>query len=153
MLVRYLAELFGMKIGLQEIHASLRGGGDAEPSGDAFFRMLGLADLDPLRLSPSDSAWRAALVELFAVAMSDVTDAPEPSEAFAERVQQGFDQAAAVLAECKREGLDEWRGSGKEADVFIGGWLANEQLDLKLPAAFLAQCTRLGLSISICTND
>jgi hypothetical protein len=29
---------------------------------------------------------------------------------------------------------------GKEADVFIGGWLANEQLDLKLPATFLAQC-------------
>jgi hypothetical protein len=142
-----------MNIGLKEIHASLRGGGDAEPTGDAFFRMLGLSDIDPVRLSPSDSAFQAALVELFAVAMRDVKDAPELSEAFEERVQQGFDQAAAVLAQCSREGLEEWRSSGKEADIFIGGWLANEQFDLKLPAAFLAECSRLGLSISICTND
>ena len=85
--------------------------------------------------------------------MSDVKDAEEPTEAFAQRVQQAFDDAASVLAGCSRQGLDEWRSHGKEADVFIGGWLANEQLDLKLPTTFLAQCARLGLSISICTND
>lgn len=142
-----------MPIGLQEIQVSLRGGGGFEPTGDAFFRMLRLSGKASLRLSPSDSAWRWAIVELFSLAMSDVKDAEEPAKAFSERVQQGFDHAAAVLAACSREGLDEWRSHGREADVFIGGWLANEQLDLKLPAPFLAQCTRLGLSITICTND
>ena len=142
-----------MTIGLQQIRAALRGGGGPDPTGDAFFRLLVLSSDSSLRLSPSTSAWQWALVELFSVAMSDVKDAAEPCEAFAKRVQQGFNHAAFALSHCRRDGLDEWRQSGKEADVFIGGWLANEQLDLKLPSDFLAQCARLGLSISMCTND
>ena len=142
-----------MKIGLQEIHATIRGGGGSEPTGDLFFQLLGLADGSTVELSPSDSAWQWATAQLFAVSMGDVQDAKEPTEAFAARVEQGFDHAASVLSQCKLAGLDEWRKGGKEADVFIGGWLANEQLDLKLPSAFLAQCARLNLSISMCTNE
>jgi len=141
-----------MTIGLQDIHVSLRGGG-ADPTGGAFFQFLGIPGNSPLRLSPSQWAWQWALAELFSVSMNDVKEADEPGEAFAERVQLGFDHATSVLAECSAEGLQRWRAGGKEADVFIGGWLANEQLDMKLPAVFLAQCARLGLSISICTND
>jgi hypothetical protein len=34
--------------------------------------------------------------------MNDVKDAEEPTEAFAERVQEGFDRAALLLAGCDR---------------------------------------------------
>ena len=142
-----------MSIGLQAIHVTLRGGGGPEPTGDAFFRLLGLTNATGLRLHASDSTWRWATAQLFAVNMDDVKDAEEPTEAFAERVQEGFDSAALLLVRCKIQGLAEWRARGKEADVFVGGWLANEQFDLKIPAPFLVQCARLGLSISICTND
>ena len=142
-----------MKIGLQEIHLTLRGGGGPEPTGDAFFRSIRLAEGSGARRHASDSAWRCATAQLFAVSMDDVKDAEEPTEAFAERVQEGFEKAATLLAGCDRLGLDEWRARGNDADVFVGGWLANEQFDLKIPATFLSQCTRLGLSIRICTND
>jgi hypothetical protein len=49
--------------------------------------------------------------------------------------------------------FDRWRGQGRKADIFIGGWLANEQFDLGLPAAFLLARGRADLPIRICTND
>lgn len=142
-----------MAIGLQEIQVSIRGGGGPEPTGDAFFRLLGLSADSSFSFSPSDLAWKWARAELFSISMSDVKDAEEPAEAFAERLQQSFKQAASVLSKIRPEGLAQWRASGHEADVFIGGWLANEQFDLELPAVFVAECARLDLSISICTND
>jgi hypothetical protein len=49
--------------------------------------------------------------------------------------------------------FDQWRQSGRKADVFIGGWLLNEQIDIVLPAPFLMACGRSGLPIHIFTND
>lgn len=142
-----------MTIGLQELQVALRGYGGPKRTRDKFFRQICLSDKLDVQFRPSNSAWQAAVVDLFSVSMGDVKDAEEPYEIFAERVQSGFDHAASVLAQCNLDGLDQWRADGREADVFIGGWLANEQLDLKLPARFLAECARLRLSISICTND
>jgi hypothetical protein len=142
-----------MLMGLQEIHASLRGGGGPDPTDDAFFNLLNISENSGFELSPSRSAWQWVLVQLFSVRMDEVKHAEEPSEAFAERVRQGFDRGTRLLASCKKGGIDQWISLGKSADVFIGGWLANEQFDLDIPVSFLAQCARLGLSISICTND
>lgn len=139
--------------GLQQISVSIRGGGGAKPSGVAFFRLLGLSMKTCDLLAPSDSAWKWAVATLFSVRLDEMLEAEEPTEAFAHGIAAGFQKAAAVLAKCKLAGLDQWRAQGKEADIFIGGWLANEQFDLQLPASFLEQCARLGLSISICTND
>jgi hypothetical protein len=85
--------------------------------------------------------------------MRDLHGVPEPSEEFIARVERGFQEAAGWLRRCPAGGLERWRASGKTADVFIDGWLANEQLDLHLPAEFLLECGRLGLPIRICTND
>jgi len=142
-----------MNIGLQHIQVSLRGYGGETPSGSTFFSSLGVDPPSGSLLSPSQSAWQSARVELFSLSMKEVEGAAEPSEEFAARTQQSFGRAAAFLAKCKVEGLERWRLSGKTADVFIGGWLTNEQFDLVIPAQFLSECGRLQLPIQICTND
>jgi hypothetical protein len=142
-----------MKMGLQHVRVSLRGFGGESPTDKRFFTLLGSNVLHTVMLSPSKSAWQAALVNLFEVRLSDFDSHDEPREEFANKAREGFEAAAAFLATCHRNGIDQWRSLGYRSDIFIGGWLANEQFDLDIPAAFLAECGRLGLPLSICTND
>jgi hypothetical protein len=44
-------------------------------------------------------------------------------------------------------------GRGFKLDVFFGGRLDGEQVEIDLPAELLLACGRAGLPISICTND
>jgi hypothetical protein len=142
-----------MEIGLQQVFVSLRGYGGEAPSGDTFFSLLGVQPHPDATFYPSESAWQAARILLFSVDMRELGDFQEPTEEFAARVAAGFAQAATWLRECQTNSLDHWKRLGKKADVFVGGWLVNEQFDLELPPEFLKECGRLGLPISICTND
>lgn len=136
-------------IGLQAINVSVRGfSSERAAMGEAFFRALELPHDAALALVPSDEAFRAARAVFFDAAADEAS-----GESFGDRVRAGFERAAALLQRCSAEGLDAWRAAGREADVFVDGWLANEQFDLSLPASFLSQCGRLGLPIRICTND
>jgi hypothetical protein len=135
------------------VRASLRGYGDETPSGAAVFDLLGLEPEREALATQSDSAWRSANIELFAVDMADLLTYDEPSEEFAARVERGFLSAAAWLGSRPPGAFDRWRGQGRKADIFIGGWLLNEQFDIVLPAPFLMACGRAGLPIHICTND
>jgi hypothetical protein len=149
-----------MQIGLQYIRVCLRGEAGEAPTGDRF---LGVFEPEPslfeagptpeYRFFPSQSAWQAALIELVVVDMRELSGFKEPSEEFAARVERGFTQAAEWLSRVGTGGLARWRAEGRQADISVGGWLANEQLDLCFPAAFLRECGRLGLPIRICTND
>jgi hypothetical protein len=132
---------------------SLRGYGGAEPTGAAFFKQIGLEPDSGFPTSPSDSAWKAASVELVEVAMEDLRDYPEPTEEFVARVNSGLLRAAKWLLSRPVEAFEQWRSNGRQADIFIGGWLEGDQFDLALPATFLLACGRAGLSIEICTND
>ena len=138
---------------LDWIRVSLRGYGGEAPTGRAFFDLLELDDKCGMPLLPGDSPGQAALVELLEVAMQDLTQFNEPSEEFAARVRRGLQQAAKWLDSVPSGALDRWRAEGLTADVFVGGWLDNEQFDLNFPSEFLLACGRLGLPISICTND
>jgi hypothetical protein len=142
-----------IEIGLRWVRASLRGYGGEAPTGTAFFDLLALEPEWVPCARPSESAWQAATVELFAVDMADLQAYPEPSEEFAARVERGFLRAAEWLGSRPPRAFDCWRGQGRKADIFIGGWLANEQFDLLLPAPFLTACGRAGLPLHICTND
>ena len=142
-----------IEIGLRWVRASLRGYGGEAPTGAAFFDLLALEPEWVPRARPSESAWQAATVELFAVDMADLQAYHEPSEEFAARVERGFLRAAEWLGSRPPGAFDCWRGQGRKADIFIGGWLANEQFDLLLPAPFLTACGRAGLPLHICTND
>jgi hypothetical protein len=142
-----------LEIGLRWMRASLRGHGGESPSGAVFFDLLALEPEWASRAKRSVTTWQSANVELFAVDMADLRAHEEPSEAFAARIEQGFLLAAEWLNSRPPGAFDLWRGQGRKADVFIGGWLLNEQFDLMLPAPFLMACGRAGLPINICTND
>jgi hypothetical protein len=142
-----------IEIGLRWVRVSLRGYGGEVPSGAVFFDFIALEPERAAQARPSESAWQSANLELFAVDMSDLQAYPEPFEEFAVRVERGFLDAAAWLDARPHDALDRWRGQGRRADIFIGGWLANEQFDLVVPAQFLLACGRAKLPIQMCTND
>jgi hypothetical protein len=142
-----------IETGLRWVRVSLRGYGGEAQSGTAFFDVVGLEPERAALATQSDSAWRSANVELFAVDMAEVGTFDEPSEEFAARVDRGFLSAAEWLGSRPPGAFDRWRGQGRKADIFIGGWLLNEQIDIVLPALFLTACGRAGLPIHICTND
>ncbi len=60
--------------------------------------------------------------------------------------QTGFDVSRQPL-------FEELRTAGRVTEIFVGGWIDQDQFDLDLPTEFLQACGMLGLSISICTND
>ncbi len=49
--------------------------------------------------------------------------------------------------------FEELRASGSVTDVFVGGWVTQDQFDLELPPEFLRACGKLVLTVSVCTND
>jgi hypothetical protein len=136
-------------IGLQSISATLRGYG--APELDGFRSALGSALLQ--RYRPPTSASIAAQVELFTIDTETNSDLPAPGDIFAASVAKGFEEAARLLSECDFTSLNDWRFKGGSTDIFLDGWAANEQIDLVIPVAFIAQCARLHLNISLCTND
>jgi hypothetical protein len=142
-----------MEIGLRRVRATLRGYGGESPSGAAFFDLLAVEPEWVSRDTRSDSAWQSADVGLFAADMADLQGYEEPAEEFAARIERGFSRAAEWMDSRPSGAFDLWRGQGREADVFIGGWLSNGPFDLAVPAPFLMACGRAGLPLRICTND
>jgi hypothetical protein len=131
----------------------LRGSGGKEPTGMRFFELLGWEPNSGFGAYPSDSAWKAALIELFTIRIEECQAGSERYEEFASRIDAGLKRAAEWLSARPQGVFDEWRASGKNADVFIGGWMNSDQFDLTLPPEFLLACGRAGLPIEICTND
>jgi hypothetical protein len=140
-------------MGLGWVRVSLRGYGSREPTGTAFFDLIGIRPGDGFPISASDSAWKAARVEFVTVTMDECRDTSEPREEFVARLDAGLCRAAEWLLARPPEVFERWRSSGRKADVFVGGWLEGEQLDLAFPAVFLLACGQAGLPIEICIND
>jgi len=120
--------------------------------------------LDRLLIAPGDPAAVEAgpgvpRVRLLSVERKDfdhvdiTKDPGARSEAFAIAVRQGLLRAADWLALQSPAVFDQLRTAGRITDVFVRGWIDQEQFDLELPAEFLRACGVLGLCISICTND
>ncbi len=101
----------------------------------------------------------SARIQFLAVALDDFAhidrsaDAGAQTEAFAAAVRDGLIRAAAWLARQSAGVFEELRAAGRMTDIFVGGWMTDDQFDLDLPPEFLAACGALGLTISICTND
>jgi hypothetical protein len=120
--------------------------------------------LDRLLIAPGDPVARVEgpgnpRVLLASVAREDfahvdvTTDAGARSEAFAAAVHDELVLAAEWLARQPPPLFAELRAAGRRTDVFVGGWIDQDQFDLEFPPEFLQACGALGLTISICTND
>jgi hypothetical protein len=133
---------------LDWVRFSLRGYGEVMPTGPQFFKLIGVTPADGFDLSQSDAG-----VELLMVDMEECRGFEEPFEEFVARVDRGLKRIAGWLAARPPAAFDEWRAAGNTADIFIDGWLNDDQFDLTFPPEFLLACGRLGLPIEICTND
>ena len=102
---------------------------------------------------PSDAPWKSANITLIALSMDDFKDSTEPFEEFSARLEAGFEKAAAWLLARPKDALEIWREEGYQADIFVGGWIDGDQIDLVFPPSFLFACGQAGLAITICTND
>jgi hypothetical protein len=80
-------------------------------------------------------------------------DAGAKSVAFATAVQAGLVRAAKWLAQQPPAVFEQLRADGRVTDLFVGGWIEQDQFELDLPPEILQACGTLGLTVSICTND
>jgi hypothetical protein len=98
-------------------------------------------------------------VQLLSVSREDFADvdttedAGAQSEAFAAAIREGLIRAGEWLNRQPVEVFEELRAAGCATDVFVGGWMTDDQFDLDLPPEFLQACGALGLTVKVCTND
>jgi hypothetical protein len=129
-------------------------GGKVAPA--EFLERLRIAPGDPVAVDAGPGCPR---VRLLFVAREhfdhiDVTaDAGARSEAFAAAVHDGLLRAAAWLSRQPPAVFADLRAAGRATDVFVGGWIEQDQFDLDLPPEFLRACAALGLALRVCTND
>jgi hypothetical protein len=135
------------------IRFSLRGHGGPEPTGTQFFDLIGWTPATGFEAHPSNSAWQSAVIYLFAISIEECQPGTESYEKFEARITAGLKRVAEWLDSLSPTAFDAWRTRGKKADLFIGGWMNSDQFDLTLLPEFLLACGRLGLPITICTND
>ena len=101
----------------------------------------------------SRGEWEAARIKLVSVGIDAFAHADEPTEAFAAAVREQLLRAADWLAGLPAPVFNELRRDGFKTDVFIGSWIDQDQFELKLPPEFVAACGRVGLGLSLLTND
>jgi hypothetical protein len=120
--------------------------------------------LDRVTIAPGDPAvvqngQGVPRVQLLCVSMGDFAhvdtteDAGAQSEAFASTIRDGLIRVAEWLGRQPVEVFEDLRDAGCVTDIFVSGWMTDDQFDLDLPPEFLRACGALGLTISICTND
>ena len=80
-------------------------------------------------------------------------DAGAQSVAFEEAVRDGLLKAANWLNKQPVSVFEDLRKAGCITDIFAGGWIDQDQFDLDIPPEFRPASGRLGLVLSIYTND
>ena len=140
-------------MGFDWIRVSLRSWKPGMTVGAEPFQLLNLQPGDGLQSSEGSSEGQAALIYFVDEELASHTAADEPSAAFAQAVRAGLIRGAAWIESRPAGAFDRCRAAGLELDVFVGGWIDQDQMDLDLPAQFLRACGNAGLAISIVTND
>ena len=121
-----------------------------------FLDRLVIVPGDPVVVEDGPGAPR---VRVFSVSMEDFAnvdtthDAGAQTEAFAAAIHEGLVRAANWLNRQPPNIFVELRAAGRVTDLFVGGWVTDDQFDLDLPPEFLRACGALGLTLSVCTND
>ena len=138
---------------VETIHICLRAWAEGEITGMNFFHLLGLTPDDGWQGVAGTHISQAALIYFVDEEIVAHADAPEPSESLSLKIEQQLLKAAEWLLSRGAGVFDRCRELGLRTDVFIGGWIDQDQFDLRLPAPFLLACGQAGLSIEVVTND
>lgn len=77
----------------------------------------------------------------------------EPTETFAQELYNAFEQIAEWLDRRPFKAINALQQAGAKTDIFIGLWIDNDQLDLRIPPSFLRSCGKHNLCIEIISND
>ena len=138
---------------VETIEICLRAWATGEITGANFFHALGLTPDDEWESSAGTNESQTALIYFVNEEFASYQDSPEPEEAFSSMIEERLLRAAEWLLSREVHAFERCRESGLKTDVFIGGWIDQDQFDLSLPASFLFACGRAGLPIEIVTND
>lgn len=92
-------------------------------------------------------------VDLMSIEIGEFADAYEPTEAFVAELESRLTNIACWLEKQPVALFETLREKGFFTNLLFTGWIDCDQLDLDLPPLFLLACGKLGLKISIITND
>lgn len=92
-------------------------------------------------------------VDLMSIEIGEFADAYEPTEAFVAELESRLTNIAYWLEKQPVALFQSLRKNGFFTNLLFTGWIDCDQLDLDLPPPLLFACGRLGLKISIITND
>ena len=137
---------------LLHVEIMLRGGGASNPSAREFLALMEVTAEDGLATYCAEEPWGAAGVTFVKVGLEECEAADMPHEELQSRIHAGLRQAADWLNR-RASQVEAARNRGLKPDIFVSGWTDQDQFDLELPSEFLLACGRVGLPISICTND
>lgn len=142
-----------LSTGLLWIKIYLRGYGNTQPSKTQFIDILNVESKNDIFIKPSLHEWESELIGLLNININDFQSFPEPYEGFTLRLKEEFLKSAEWLNTQNPISFDQIRKLGFKTDIVIEGWLMNEQFDLEIPLEFISACAKLGLTITIITND
>jgi hypothetical protein len=113
--------------------------------------------LNRLVLDPEDSVRKQRSpnprVDLMSIEIGEFGETDEPTEAFVTELESRLTKIAHWLEKQRVEVFQSLREKGFFTNLLFTGWIDCDQIDLDLPPAFLVACGKLGLKISIITND
>ena len=128
--------------------------GNANIAEKDFLALLSFSADDEIEGKYSNQgAWANSRVEFRPVALSDFSTADEPTEAYAAAVQERLLSVAAFLDRQELSAFEKFRAAGMHVYIYIGLYMEDDQMELKLPAAFISSCARLSLGLEIISND
>ena len=131
---------------LDWVKISLRGWCSGAVTGTEFFERLGLKPEDGFPAEPGDRPGKTAKLIL---ALAE----EQRENGCAKQIEERLPRAAQWLNSRPAGVFDSLREQGLNLDVFVGGWIDGDQMDLIFPPEFLLACGQAGLRIQICTND
>ncbi|MCR9116607.1 MAG: hypothetical protein NXI22_06620 [bacterium] len=138
-------------MGVQYLSVTLQvwrySGGPPQP--DEFLNQLVVGRDDTIKKQKKPSP----RVNVTSIEIGEFTETEEPTEAFVAELENRLVAAAHWLDRQPDTLFRSLRDSGYFTILLFTGWIDCDQLDLDLPPALLSACGRLGLKVSIITND
>ena len=106
----------------------------------------------PYTVNGLNTRWANASLEVCQLHRDDFNGYDEPTEAFFAAAESALQQFAQWLTLLPVGRLDEWRERGFQLGVWIYGWIAQDQFELKLPCELMAELGLKKLPLQLMTE-